>query len=130
MAMRVRKNKGDGDKDAESPAIASDVLRSLVTAVTQAMTTVTANATVPVPVTPKTITYSSAIDLYGNELFETNTKEGKYRWHLTTKTAEGWKNDGIYATVKPAGKILDIFKDRSVQFGLDNIMNITMSGTG
>ena len=58
------------------------------------------------------------------------TKEGKYRWHLTTKTAEEWKNDGISATVDHANKILDLFKDCSVQFGLDNIMNIPISGTG
>ena len=74
MAKREQRNQGDGDKDAAAPAIDSDVLRSLVTFVTQAMTTAIANATLPVPVTPKTITYSPAIDPYGDELFETKTK--------------------------------------------------------
>ena len=85
---------------------------------------------VPVPVTPKTITYSSAIDPYNNESFETKTKEGKYRWHLTTKTDKGWKKGGISATAKHAKNILDLFRDHSVQFGLENIMNIPTYGTG
>ena len=86
MATRARRNQGDGYEDAEASAISSDVLRSLVTAVTQAMATAIANATVPVPVTPKTITYFSVIDLYNNESFH-KKKEGKYRWHLITKTS-------------------------------------------
>ena len=102
---------------------------SLVTAVTQAMMTAIANAAVPVPVTPKIITYYSDIDPYDDESFGTNMKEGNYQWHLTTKTVGGWKKDGIYATVEHADKILELFKDRSVQFGLDNIMNILTSGT-
>ena len=40
------------------------------------------------------------------------------------------ENDGISATVYHADKILELFKDCSVQFGLDNIMNIPTSGTG
>ena len=130
MSTRKQINQGDGDEYAAAPAIASDVLRSLVTAVTQAMTTAIANATVPVPVTPNTITYYSTIDPYGDKFSETKTKEGKYRWHLTTKTSKGWKHDGISATVTHAKNILDLFKDLSVQLGLDNITNIPTSGTG
>ena len=89
METRARRNQGDVDEDSAAPSIASNVLRILVTAVTQAMTTAIENATVPVPVTTKTINYSSVIDPYNNESFETNTKEWKYRWHLTTKTAKG-----------------------------------------
>ena len=99
-------------------------------AVTQAMTTAITNALVLVPVTPKNITYSSAINPYDNEFFETKMKKGKYRWHLTTKTAKGWKKDGISATTKHANKILDILKDHSVQFGLENITSIPTYGTG
>ena len=90
MTSRAQTNQGEGDEDVASPAISSDVFRILVTAVTQAMKTFIANATAPVPVTPKTITYSSTIDPYNNNSFETKTKEGKYRWLLTTKTSEGW----------------------------------------
>ena len=78
MSTRARRNQGDGDEDKAAPSIASYLLRSLVTDVTEAMTTVIVNTTVPVPVTPKTITYSSAIDPYNGELFKTKTKEGKY----------------------------------------------------
>ena len=63
---------------------------------------------------PKAITYYSDIEPYNGELFETKMQEEKYWCHLTTKTTEGWKKDIIYATVKHADKILDIFKDISV----------------
>jgi len=74
--------------------------------------------------------YSTAIDPYDDESFETTSKEGKYRWHLITKTTEGWKKESTAATVDHADKVLDLFKDRAVQFGLDNIMNVPTSGTG
>ena len=67
MATRSRRNQGDVDEDAAALAIAFNVLGSLITSVTQAMTTSIANATVPVPVTPKTIPYSSAIDPFDNK---------------------------------------------------------------
>ena len=88
METRTRINKGDGDEDAAALAIASDVLRSLVTAITQAMTIAIANAMVPVPVTPKFITYYSTINPYDNAFFGMNMKEGNYRWNLTNKTAK------------------------------------------
>ena len=130
MATKAQINQGDRYKDAAAPSVASNFHRSLVTAVTKAMTTAIANATVPVPVIPNTITYSSVINLYDNESFETKTKEGNYRRHLTTKTAEWWKRDGISATVENAKKTLDLFKDSSVQFGLENMTNIPTSGKG
>ena len=118
------------DKDVADPAISYDVLRILTTAVTKAITTAITNEMVPVAATPNNITYSSVINLPNNESFETKTKEGNYQWHLITKTSEGWKNYGISATINHADNILDLFKDCSVQFGLDNIMNIPTSGTG
>ena len=69
------------------------------------------NNMVPIPVTTKNITYSSAIDPYDDQSFEMNMKEGKYRWHLTTKTDKGRKKDDISATVEHNEKILDLFKD-------------------
>ena len=45
----------------------------------------------------------------------------------TTKTAKGWKKDGISTTVKHSDKILDLFNNCSVQFRLDNIMNTPTS---
>ena len=62
MATREQINQADGDEDVAAPAIYYDVLRSFVTAVTQARKNAIANTTVPVPVTPKTIKYSSALD--------------------------------------------------------------------
>ena len=94
------------------------------------MTTAIANATVFVPIAPKTINYCSVINPYDDEYFATNMKEGMYRWHLNTKTDEGWMKDVIYATVYHSDKILDLFKFNSVQFGLENIMNIPTSWTG
>ena len=77
MSTKLRRNQVDGNKDAADPAISSDVFRSLVMAITQAMITAITNAMFTVPVTPKTITDSSDIYLYEEELFETKTKEGK-----------------------------------------------------
>ena len=130
MATRARRNKFNGDKDATDLSITYNVLRSLVTDVTQVMATAISNVMVPVRVRPKTITYSSSVDLYDEDSFEMKTKEGKYRWHLTTKTSEGWKKDFISATVNHANKILDLFNDCSVQFGLGNIINIPRSRIG
>ena len=79
MVTRAQTNQGDGDEDVASPDIYSNVFRILVTSVTQAMKTFIANETAPVPVTPKTITYSSTIDPYDKNSFETKTKKGKYR---------------------------------------------------
>ena len=91
MVTIPQRNQGDGDKYTAATAIASNVLRSLVTAVTKAMTTAIANAMVPVAATPNTITYSSSIYLYNNKPFEMKTKEGKCWWHLINKTAKGHK---------------------------------------
>ena len=129
MAMRIRRHKNDSNKYAAAPDTDYDVLRKFVMTVTMLMMTAIANATVPVAATPKTTMYSSAIEPYDNEPFKTNKKEGKLRWNLITKTAKGWKKDGISTTVEHANNILDIFKDRSVQFGLENIMTIPTSGT-
>ena len=127
MATRLRRQQNDIDEEAAAPYIASDVLRSLVMAVAKSMTPAIANATVLVASTPKTISYSSAIDPYDGKSFEMKMKEGKYWWHLITKTAEGWKKDGISVTMENSDKILDLFKDRFIQFGMENIMNIPTS---
>ena len=89
MATRLRRQQNDIDEEAAAPYIASDVLRSLVMAVAKSMTPAIANATVLVASTPKTISYSSAIDPYDGKSFEMKMKEGKYWWHLITKNAEG-----------------------------------------
>ena len=99
IATMAQRNQGDGEEVAAAPAIACNVLRRLVMAVTQAITATIANAMVSFPFTPKNIAYSSAINLYHDKSFETNMKEGKYQWHLTTKTAKGWGKYGISATV-------------------------------
>ena len=82
MATRTRRQQNNGNKDAEEPATAlsidSNVLRSLVTDVTTAMTTAISNKTFPVSATPMTTTYSSTIDLYYRESFKTKSKEDKY----------------------------------------------------
>ena len=89
METRARRQKNYDNKDATSPAISSDVLRSLITAVTKAMTTTISNATVLDADTPKTIMYSSNIDPYNKDISEMKTKEGKFRWRIITKTTKG-----------------------------------------
>ena len=74
MAMMAQRNQNNGNKYAAAPAIASDVLRSLVKAVAKMMTTAIANAKVLVAATSKTIKYYSNIDPYDNKSFETKMK--------------------------------------------------------
>ena len=66
ISTRSQRNQVNRDIDKAAPVIASNVLRIVSTAVTQEMATSIANATVHVPVTPKTITYSFDTDPYNN----------------------------------------------------------------
>ena len=76
VATRAQSQQNDGDEDVAALAITYNVLRSLATAVTKSMTTAIANSTFLVTANPKTIMYSSAIDLYGDNSFKIKTKEG------------------------------------------------------
>ena len=64
MTMRSLRHQNDGEEDTAALAISSNVLRSLITAVTKAMTTDIANEMVLVVTTPNTIMYSSTIAPY------------------------------------------------------------------
>ena len=67
MSTTAQRHQIKGEENTVAPAIASDVLRSLVIAVTKVIKAAISNAKVPVDVTPKTITYYPPIDLYINE---------------------------------------------------------------
>ena len=114
----------------EPPSVDPRAVKAMMMAMTKAMTTAITNASLAAANKRDKPVYSTALDPYDDESFETTTKEGKYRWHLVTKTTEGWKKESTSATVDHADKVLDLFKDRAVQFGLDNIMNVPTSGTG
>ena len=90
MATGAQINQGDGDKDAVSLSIASNVLRSLDTAVTKAMTTAITSQWSLSPSHPRPMTYSSAIDPYDNTLLEMKTKVGRYWCHPTTIDVNYW----------------------------------------
>ena len=74
-----------------------------------------------------TTKYKSAIDPYYTQSFSVDTKEGKYKWGQVTKISEGGKP--ISVTVANAKTILDMFKDRATQYGLDHIIDVPTTGT-
>ena len=55
-------------------------------------------------------------------------KDGKYQWSIITKMIGGWKLLPIL--VENTDRLMDIFKDRKAQFGLDPICTVPTSGTG
>ena len=56
-----------------------------------------------------------------------STKEGNYQWYIVTKPEPGWSL--IALTVENADKLMDLFKYRTIQFGLNSIMKIMTTGT-
>ena len=75
-----------------------------------------------------TTKYNYAIDPYYNQSLSVVTKEGKYQWGQLTNIREG--GTPIFVTVANAKTILDIFKDRATQYGLDHIINVLTTRTG
>ena len=121
---RIRKdNDKDGDDDANVMAFIDPIIfASLVTALTGAITTTASNTTATRPVSVKAKKYSSAIYPYDSKLMDTSTKEGKYQFYIATNPEHGWSLIGV--TVEKADKLMDLSKDRTVQFNLDRIMKI------
>ena len=77
---------------------------------------------------PYVITHSNALDPYDNTSFDVSTKEGKYAWSIMTKMQDGWKL--LTCSTDSANQLMDLFKDRQTQFGLDNILRIPTKGSG
>ena len=57
-----------------------------------------------------------------------STKKGKYQWYIITKPKPGWGLTEV--TVENADKLMDLFKNCIIQFGLNSIMNTPTTGTG
>ena len=57
-----------------------------------------------------------------------NQKDGRYQWVFLMKMQEGWKECSV--SVDTAEILMDLFKDRQTQFGLDPIMMVPTSGAG
>ena len=72
--------------------------------------------------------YSTSLNPYETQASDTDTKDKKYQWAVVTRKIEGWKL--LHILVQNADKLMDLFKDRKVQFGLDSICTVPTSGTG
>ena len=57
-----------------------------------------------------------------------STKKGKYQWYIITKPEPGWGLTAV--TVENADKLMDLFKNCIIQFGLKSIMKTPTTGTG
>ena len=104
------------------------VFDDLVTAPTGAITTIVSNITTARPITVNAKMHYSAINPYNTRSMNMDTKEGKYQYYIITNPKPGWSI--IVVNMENAEKLLKLFKDRTVQFGLDSIMKILTAVTG
>ena len=93
-------------------SLATAMKEAIASGIATAITTI--NANLSIKLAPK---YTSSIDPFDTMSFSVNTKEGKYQWGLATKMTSSGKLKAV--TVANAEWILDLFKDRSTQYGLD-----------
>ena len=95
-------------------------LQALTAAITSAFTNATQGSTTT------TTTHSSSIDPYDSTTLDVSQKSGAYMWSVMTKTVDGWKL--LSVSVSTADKLMDLFKVRQTQFGLDPITNVPTAG--
>ena len=111
--------------------LVTDFSKAIQTAMTAGVAAASAAATAAVNSQysrATTTKYTSAIDPYNNQSFSVDIKEGKYQWGQVTKIREG--GTPISVTVANSETILDLFKDRATQYGLDHITNVPTIRTG
>ena len=115
--------------DALAKTIATAVATAMAK-VDSAKTIATAVATAMATAGPKpyTITHSNALDPYDTASFDMATKEGKYQWAVMTRMQDGWKQ--LTCSTESASILMDLFKDRQTQFGLDILLKIPTEGNG
>ena len=81
------------------------------------------------PPTPAVVKkYSTSLDPYNTQALDTDTKDSKYQWTVVTKRIKRWKP--LHTSVKNANKLMDLFNNHKVQFGVNPICTAPMSGTG
>ena len=111
---------------AAPPMTMQAMVAAIATAITQGFAiAVAAPAT---PVLPTKRYYSTSIDPYDTQCLEIDTKEGKYQWAMITRKLETWKI--LAVSVDNADPLMDLFKDRQMQFGLDPILSVPTGGDG
>ena len=102
-------------------------MAAMLKALTAAITAGFANASTT-PTTAVVKKHSTSLDPYDTQGFDLDTKDGKYQWSIMTRMIGGWKLLPI--SVENADRLMDLFKDRKTQFGLDSICTVPTSGTG
>jgi hypothetical protein len=108
----------------EPISLSAETLERFSTAIASAVATaISTTAT-----TPSSDTHSIALDPYDTSSFDVATKEGKYQWAIMTKMQDGWKQ--LSCTVDSADQLMDLFKDRQTQFGLDILLGVPTAGNG
>ena len=71
--------------------------------------------------------YSTSLDPYDTQGFNTDTKDGKYQWSIITEMIGGWKLLPI--SVENTDRLMDLFRVRKIHFRLDPICTVPTSGT-
>ena len=137
--MRGSKKSAAESEDDEIKTLNPKSMEIFVTAFTKAIqTAMTAGVAAATVASTAAITshhsaatttkYTSTIDPYNNQSFSVNIKEGKYQWGQVTNICKG--GTPISVTVANAETILDLYKDRATQYGLEHIINVPTTGTG
>ena len=72
--------------------------------------------------------YSTLIYTYDITSMEVKKKDGKYQWYVVTKMMDGWKL--VIVNVENSKNMMDPFKYFQIQFYLDPLLMIPMSGIG
>ena len=104
--------------------LSEDALQRISAAIATAVAT--AIASTPPSASPRP--HSIALDPYDTSSFDVATKEGKYQWAIMTKVQDGWKP--VSCTVDSADVLMDLFKDRQTNFGLDVLLQVPTAGNG
>ena len=68
------------------------------------------------------------MDPFDTTMINMTTKEGRTLWFYITKPPNDWTPCAV--TVSNAELILDLFKDKCVSYGLDDVLNVPTTVTG
>ena len=113
--------------DATAPAIPEAVLAAFFAALTGAITTET-STTVSAVRPVSTLRYSTAINPFDTKSMDLTLRYGRGQWYKATEKTGGRKEIAL-VTVN-ADIFTDLLGYRTIQLGLDPIMNVFALGTG
>ena len=114
---------GDSSDDGNPTLPAADITAFLA-AITGAITTAATTSTR----TESNRSISTAINPFGTQSMDFDTRGGKGQWYKCTENPDEGK--GISIVTANAKLFTDLIKDRTTTFGFGSLINVPISGTG